>query len=70
LIKEDGEVELLEEIKAEPYAFHKAVADQLLEGVELEIKAEQSRNVVEIMAKAEQSAASNAIAIKPELLKL
>jgi hypothetical protein len=61
---------VLEEIKAEPYAFHKAVADQLLDGVELEIKAEQSRNVVEIMARAEQSAASNAIAIKPELIKL
>ena len=70
LIKEDGEVELLEEIKAEPYAFHKAIADHLLNGAKMAIRAEQSRNVVEIMARAEQSAALKAIAIEPELLKL
>jgi hypothetical protein len=55
----DGSVTALAVPPAAAYAFHRELADHLLRGLPMTVRAEQSRRVVAVMEAAEQSAAAS-----------
>ena len=68
LFSADGSSKVLGPVSIEPYAFHKSVANYLINNMKMDVQAGQSRDVVAIMQAAELSALSNGKAVTPKLL--
>lgn len=65
----DGSAEVIEHIKAEPFEFHKSLADFLHNKKPMAVNARCSRDVVAIMQAAEESALKNGSPVSPQLLR-
>jgi predicted dehydrogenase len=52
---------------SEPHEFHRSIVEYINDGIPMEVKALQSRNVVAIMQAAERSAMQNALPVTPVL---
>jgi predicted dehydrogenase len=66
---EGDEIQEIPLVEIEPFSFHRSLSSYLHQGVEIPIKAEQSRDVVAIMQAAEESAMRKGIPITPSLLR-
>jgi predicted dehydrogenase len=64
----DGSSRVLPPVDAQPFAFHRSVANYLNNQVPMDVQAGQSRDVVAIMQAAELSALSNGLPVTPVLL--
>ena len=64
----DGSSKVLPPVDAQPFAFHRSVANYLNNQVAMDVQAGQSRDVVAIMQAAELSALSNGLPVTPVLL--
>ena len=64
----DGSSKVLPPVDAQPFAFHRSVANYLNNKVPMDVQAGQSRDVVAIMQAAELSALSNGLPVTPVLL--
>jgi len=64
----DGSSKVLPPVDAQPFAFHRSVANYLNNQVPMDVQAGQSRDVVAIMQAAELSALSNGLPVTPVLL--
>ena len=64
-----GEAYIAEYVEAPPYAFHTSLSDCLTEQIPMSVQAQQSRDVVAIMAAAESSALNNGLPVTPVLLR-
>jgi predicted dehydrogenase len=64
----DGSSKVLPPVDAQPFAFHKSVANYLNNEAPMDVQAGQSRDVVAIMQAAELSALSNGLPVTPVLL--
>ena len=65
LIAGNGDRTLLAPVAPRPHGFHRELADQLLAGLPLSVRPEQSRQVVAVMEAAETSAARGSVPITP-----
>ena len=65
LIAGNGDRTLLAPVSPRPHGFHRELADQLLAGLPLSVRPEQSRQVVAVMEAAETSAARGSVPITP-----
>jgi predicted dehydrogenase len=68
LFSADGSSKVLDPVSIAPHSFHKSVANYLINNVQMDVQAGQSRDVVAIMQAAELSALSNGKAVTPKLL--
>jgi predicted dehydrogenase len=68
LFSSDGSSKVLDPVSIAPHSFHKSVANYLINNVQMDVQAGQSRDVVAIMQAAELSALSNGKAVTPKLL--
>jgi predicted dehydrogenase len=64
----DGSSKVLPAVDAQPFAFHRSVANYLNNEAPMDVQAGQSRDVVAIMQAAELSALSNGLPVTPVLL--
>jgi predicted dehydrogenase len=64
----DGSSKVLPLVNAQPFAFHRSVANYLNNQAPMDVQAGQSRDVVAIMQAAELSALSNGLPVTPVLL--
>ena len=64
----DGSSKVLPAVDAQPFAFHRSVANYLNNQAPMDVQAGQSRDVVAIMQAAELSALSNGLPVTPVLL--
>jgi hypothetical protein len=64
----DGSSKVLPPVDAQPFAFHRSVANYLNNQVPMDVQAGQSRDVVAILQAAELSALSNGLPVTPVLL--
>jgi scyllo-inositol 2-dehydrogenase (NADP+) len=64
----DGSSKVLPPVDAQPFAFHRSVANYLNNQVPMDVQAGHSRDVVAIMQAAELSALSNGLPVTPVLL--
>ena len=65
LIAGNGDRTLLAPVSPRPHGFHRELADQLLAGLPLSVRPEESRQVVAVMEAAETSAARGSVPITP-----
>jgi scyllo-inositol 2-dehydrogenase (NADP+) len=63
------EVKSVPFVSTEPYSFHQSLSRFFHQGVEMPIRADQSRDVVAIMQAAEESAVNRGIPVRPPLLR-
>jgi predicted dehydrogenase len=64
----NGSSKVLPPVDAQPFAFHRSVANYLNNQLPMDVQAGQSRDVVAIMQAAELSALSNGLPVTPVLL--
>jgi len=65
LVNAQGDHTLLAPVVPRAYGFHRELADQLVAGLPLSVRPEQSRNVVAVMEAAEASAAASSRPVAP-----
>lgn len=69
LYREEKAVEIVPLINDDPYSFHRSLSSFLHQGIEMQVKADQSRDVVAIMEAAEESALKKGVPVTPSLLR-
>jgi predicted dehydrogenase len=65
LVNSDGDRTLLAPVQPREHGFHRELADQLVAGLPLSVRPEQSRDVVAVMEAAELSASSGSAPVTP-----
>ena len=65
LVNSDGDRTRLAPVQPREHGFHRELADQLVAGLPLSVRPEQSRDVVAVMEAAELSAASGSAPVTP-----